>query len=130
MTQRDDDLQAKIADLDARLREIEALQALTLRILSTTRPLDGVLSQYGASQSQQDSLYRLLYTLAGRIKGREREHPTHAYFRMQFAEIFPRQEDQAFMDLVVETLRIERPVYRELYAYMSAHGWLKKGAGG
>jgi hypothetical protein len=125
MTQRDDDLKAKVADLDARLREVEALQALTLRILSTTRPLDGVLSQYGASQAQQDSLYRLLDTLAGRIKGPAREHPTQAYFRMQFAEIFPRQEDRAFMDLVVETLRIEQPLYRELYAYMSAHGWVK-----
>ena len=42
---RDDDIAAKIADLDARLREVEALQALTLRILSTTRPLDAVLAQ-------------------------------------------------------------------------------------
>jgi len=125
MTQRDDDLHTTIADLEARLREVEALQALTLRILSTTRPLDGVLAQYGASQAQQDALYRLLDALAGRIKGPEREHPTPAYFRMQFSEIFPRQEDRAFIDLVVETLRIERPLYRELYAYMAAHGWMK-----
>jgi hypothetical protein len=125
MTQRDDNLHTKIADLEARMREVEALQALTLRILSTTRPLDGVLAQYGASQAQQDALYRLLDTLAGRIKGPEREHPTPAYFWMQFSEIFPRQEDRAFMDLVVETLRIERPLYRELYVYMTAHGWTK-----
>ena len=125
MTQRDDNLHTKIADLEARMREVEALQALTLRILSTTRPLDGVLAQYGASQAQQDALYRLLDTLAGRIKGPEREHPTPVYFWMQFSEIFPRQEDRAFMDLVVETLRIERPLYRELYVYMTAHGWTK-----
>jgi len=30
MTQRDDDLQAKVADFEARLREVEALEALTL----------------------------------------------------------------------------------------------------
>src|SRR5689334_21582945 len=95
MTNRDADLQAKVADLEARLREVEALQALTLRILSTTRPLDGVLAQYGASQAQQDSLYRLLDTLAGRIKGPERERPTQAYCQIQFAEIFPRQDDRA-----------------------------------
>jgi len=125
MSNLDDDLAAKIADLDARLSEVEALQALTLRILSTTRPLDAVLAQYGASQAQQQSLYGLLDNLAGRITGSERERPTHAYFQLQFAEIFPRQESRAFMDLVVDTLRLEQPLYRDLYAYMTAQGWVK-----
>jgi hypothetical protein len=125
MANRDDDLAAKIADLDARLCEVEALQALTLRILSTTRPLDAVLAQYGASAAQQQSLYHLLDNLAARIKGTERERPTPAYFQMEFAEIFPRQEDHGFMDLVVDTLRIEQPLYRDLHAYMTAQGWVR-----
>jgi len=125
MANRDDDLAAKIADLDARLSEVEALQALTLRILSTTRPLAAVLAQYGASQAQQQSLYRLLDSMAGRINAVERERPTYAYFQVQFAEIFPRQGDRAFMDLVVDTLRIEQPLYRDLHAYMTAQGWVK-----
>ena len=125
MSNRDDDLAAKIADLDARLSEVEALQALTLRILSTTRPLDAVLAQYGASEAQQQALYRLLDILAARTRGSERERPTQPYFEMQFAEIFPRQENGAFMDLVVDTLRLEQPLYRDLYAYMTAQGWVK-----
>jgi hypothetical protein len=125
MSNRDDDLAAKIADLDARLSEVEALQALTLRILSTTRPLDAVLAQYGASQAQQQSLYRLLDNLAARTTGPERERPTQSYFQMQLAEIFPPQADRAFMDLVVDTLRIEQPLYRDLHAYMTAQGWVK-----
>ena len=76
MANRDDDLAAKIADLDARLSEVEALQALTLRIISTTRPLDALLAQYGASEAQQQSLYRLLDNLAVRTRGTERERPT------------------------------------------------------
>jgi hypothetical protein len=44
---------------------------------------------------------------------------------MKFAEIFPRQEDRALEELVVGTLRIERPLYRDLYAYMTAQGWVK-----
>ena len=122
---RDDDIAAKIADLDARLREVEALQALTLRILSTTRPLDAVLAQYGASEAQQHALYRLLDNLAARVKGPERERPTQSYFEMQFAEIFPHQEDRTFVELVLSTLTIEQPLYRDLYAYMSAQGWVK-----
>ena len=35
-----DDKTLTLADLDARLREVEALQELILRILSTTKPLD------------------------------------------------------------------------------------------
>jgi len=125
MANRDDDLAAKIADLDARLSEVEALQALTLRILSTTRPLDAVLAQYGASQAQQQALYRLLDSLAARTRGPERERPTRSYFQMQLTEIFPHQEDRAFLDLIVDTLRIEQPLYRDLYAYMTAQGWVK-----
>src|SRR5919112_778202 len=118
MPNRDDELAAKIADLDARLSEVEALQALTLRILSTTRPLDAVLAQYGALEAQQQSLYRLLDNLAARLNGAERERPTRSYFKMQFDEIFPRQEDGALMDLVIDTLKIEQPSYRDLYRYM------------
>jgi hypothetical protein len=125
MPNRDDELAAKIADLDARLSEVEALQALTLRILSTTRPLDAVLAQYGALEAQQQSLYRLLDNLAARLNGAERERPTRSYFKMQFDEIFPRQEDGALMDLVIDTLKIEQPSYRDLYRYMSTQGWLK-----
>jgi hypothetical protein len=124
MTNSDDKLAEKIADLDARLSEVEALQALTLRILSTTRPLDAVLAQYGATHAQQESLYRLLDNLAARSHGPERERPTHASFLLQFGEIFPGQKDRTFSDLVVQTLRIEQPVYRDLYAYMAAQGWL------
>jgi hypothetical protein len=29
------------------------------------------------------------------------------------------------MDLVVDTLRIEQPLYRDLYAYMTGQGWVK-----
>jgi hypothetical protein len=122
MANRDDDLAAKIADLDARLREVEALQALTLRILSTTRPLDAVLAQYGASEAQQQALYRLLDNLAARVHGPERERPTQAYFQLQFSEIFPHQGDRTLIDLVVSTLAIERPLYRDLFTYLSAQG--------
>jgi hypothetical protein len=125
MTNEHDDLAAKIADLDARLREVEALQTLTLRILSTTKPLDAVLAQFGATQTQQDSLYRLLDDMAVRTRGPERERPTYRYLAGQIGEIFERREDPAFVDLVVGTLKIERPLYRDLHSYMQAQGWLK-----
>jgi hypothetical protein len=114
----------KLSDIDARLREVEALQQLILRILSITKPLDRVLEQYGATQSQEQAFYKLLDDLAVRSKGREQDRPTFGYFRTQLGNVFPAlRHDREFLELVIDTLKIERPAYRELYGYMTAQGW-------
>lgn len=124
MTNSADALTEKLADIDARLREVEALQQLILRILSTTKPLDSVLEQYGATQSQEQAFYRLLDDLVTRSKGREQDRPTFGYFRTQLGNVFPAlRDDRQFMELVIDTLKIERPAYRALHGYMAAQGW-------
>jgi hypothetical protein len=111
-------------ELDARLREIEAVQQLILRILSTTKPLDNVLEQYGATDTQERAFYALLDDLSRRSHGKEQDRPTFAYFVMKVQEIFPAlRQDREFINLLVDTLRTERPAYRELSAYVKAHGW-------
>jgi hypothetical protein len=113
-----------LADLDARLRAVEALQSVILRILSTTKPLDGVLEQYGATEAQQRAFYRLLDDLAARAKGHEKDRPSFPHFEMKIAEILPaRRGDREFMNLVIDTLKVERLVYRELHEYILAQGW-------
>jgi hypothetical protein len=115
-----------LADLDARLREVEALQQLILGILSTTKPLDNLLEQYGATATQERAFYSLLDDLAGRAKGRENDRPTFAYFEMKLGDIFPSlRQDRQFVRLVIDTLKLERPAYRELHGYMAAHDWAK-----
>jgi hypothetical protein len=111
-------------ELDARLRELEAVQQLILRILSTTKPLDNVLEQYGATDTQERAFYQLLDNMAARSRGKEQDRPTFAYFVMNVQEIFPDlRHDREFINLLVDTLRLERPVYRDLAAYAKAHGW-------
>ena len=113
-----------LADLDGRLRAVEAVQELILRILSTTRPLDRLLEQYGATETQELALYRLLDELSTRAKGPERTRPTFPYFEMQMIEIFPEQRsDREFIAAIIDTLSLERLAYRELHAYMAAQGW-------
>lgn len=121
-----DDTQPTIADLDARLREVEVLQALILRILATTKPLAHVLDQYGATEKQERDFCALLDDLARRAKGREADRPTFAFFKLKIAEIFPSlRGDGQFVELLVDTLKVERSAYRELHAYMAAQGWGK-----
>jgi len=118
------DLAAQLADLDARLREVEAVQALMMRLLATTRPLDALLRQYGATETQERALFTLLDELVTRMRGSEGEHPTFGYFQMKLAEIFPAlRNDRQFVQLVLDTLKIERPAYRELHTYAAAQRW-------
>jgi hypothetical protein len=110
--------------LDARLREVEALQQLMLRIIATTKPLDTLLERYGATTTQEQAFYKLLDELVMRSKGREAEHPTFGYFTMQLAQIFPAlKTDRDFVATIIDTLKIERPVYQELHAFVTARGW-------
>jgi hypothetical protein len=119
-----DDGTISIADLDARLRQVEAMQALILRLLSTRKPLDAVLEYYGATDTQERAFYRLLDEIASRTKGREQDLPTFGYFQVQIDGIFPAlRGNREFISLLIETMRLERPAYRELHGYMAAQGW-------
>jgi hypothetical protein len=124
MADTNPDVAARLADMEARIRELDAVQQLILRILSTTKPLDTVLEQYGATETQARALYRLLDELVTRARGREQDRPTFAYFQMQLENIFPsHRNDRDFTRLVIDTLKIERAAYRELASYCAACGW-------
>jgi len=111
-------------DLDARLREVEALQELVLKLLATTKPLDRVLEQYGATETQARAFYTLLDDLAARMRNGDQNRPSYGYFEMQVGELFPAlRGNREFLGLLIDTMKIERPVYRELHSYMTAHGW-------
>ena len=113
-----------LASLDARLREVEAVQQLMLRIMATTKPLDVLLERYGATATQEQAFYKLLDDLVARSKGRDREAPTFGFFTMQIGQIFPAlKNDREFIGMVIDTLKLERPIYRELHDYVTANGW-------
>ena len=43
---------------------------------------------------------------------------------MKVEEIFPSlHRDREFVALLIDTLKLERPSYHELHAYMTAHNW-------
>jgi len=124
MTDVGKDALGQIAALEARVEALEAVQELLLRLLSTTRPLAGVLEHYSATKTQEQAFYRLLDSLAGRTAGAIRDRPSFAFFEMQINEIFPHlRGDREFVQLLIDTLKVERPAYRELHQYMVANHW-------
>ena len=120
----DSDVSGRIAALEAQVEELKSVQDLLLRLLSTTRPLANLLEFYGATDSAEQALYQLLDELLIASRGPKPRQPTFSYFRMRLDELFPQQRgDRAFVQTLIDTLKVERPAYRELHAYMAAHGW-------
>jgi hypothetical protein len=118
------DLRSRVAQLEARVEELVMIQNLLLRLASTTRPLASLLQQYGATETQEQALYRLLDRVRDGVKGAERDRMSFAMFKRGFSEIFPaKRDDREFLQLLIDTLKVERPAYRELHEYMTAHRW-------
>jgi len=114
----------RVAQLEARIEELTMIQNLLLRLLSTTRPLARVLEHYGATETQEKAFYRLLDGLAERARGPERDHPSFAFFQRGVNEIFhDRRDDAEFLQMLMDTLKVERAAYRDLHAYMFERGW-------
>ena len=92
--------------------------------MSMTRPLSNVLEQFGATRTQEQELLKFLDELVERSRGPERGRPSRAHFEMHVGGIMPTlRGNREFLQLLMDTLKVERPAYRELYEYMTAQGW-------
>ena len=111
-------------DLEARVAHLEMMQDLLFRLMSMTRPLSNVLEQFGATRTQEQELLKFLDELVERSRGPERGRPSRAHFEMLVGQILPAlRGNRDFLQLLMDTLKVERPAYRELHEYMAAHGW-------
>ena len=84
-----------------------------------------MLSQYGATSTEEQALLQYIDQLAERAHSLERsKRPTIEEFQERVAEILPSlRNDIEFLRLIIDTLRVERVAYRELHEYMTAQGW-------
>ena len=118
------DDQDRTKDLEARVAHLEMMQDLILRLISASQPLAQVLEQFGATKKQEQDLLRFLDELVERARGPERGRPSRAHFEMKVGEIMPSlRGNREFLGLLVDTLKVERPAYRELHEYMQKQGW-------
>ena len=112
------------SDLEARVAHLEMMQDLLFRLMSMTQPLSNMLEQFGATRTQEQELLKFLDELVERSRGPERNHPSRAHFEMHVGEILPSlRGNREFLQLLMDTLKVERPAYRELHDYMTLHGW-------
>jgi len=118
----------RLAELESHVAQLDMIQQLLLRLMAIMHPLSTMLAQYGATATQEQSLLRYLDELAERLRSLElRNRPSFDEFRTRTAEILPAlREDPDFLRLVIDTLRVERTAYHELYEYMIAQGWANR----
>jgi hypothetical protein len=116
----------RLAELEAHVAQLDMIQQLLLRLMSVTHPLSNVLTQFGANAAQEQELLQLLDELAARARSLDLDNqPSFDVFQVRVAEILPAlQGDREFLRLLIDTLRVDRAAYRELYDFMIAHDWL------
>jgi hypothetical protein len=118
----------RLADLEAHVAQLDMIQQLLLRLMSVTQPLANVLSHFGANASQEQEVLRLLDDLATRARSLDRDtQPSFDEFQGRVSDILPALDgDGDFLRLLMDTLRVDRPAYRDLHDFMVAHGWLAR----
>ena len=118
------DVAARVAALETEIQELKAVQDLLLRLLSTTRPLSSMLEYYGATESAEQALFRYLDEMVERVRGPQHAQPTFGAFQVRIWGLCPQlRGDRQFMQLLIDTLKVERPAYAELYKFMADHHW-------
>ena len=97
---------------------------LALRLLALEKPISAVLERYGATDAEDVAVHALLDDLAKRAEQGGLVAPSFGGFIGQLYARFPSiRENREFVSLLLDTLKVDRPAYQKLHAYLSAHGW-------
>jgi hypothetical protein len=121
-----DNQETRIAALEAKVQELDALVNLTLRLLAVEKPISAVLERYGATEAEDLAVHALLDDVAKRAEQGGMYSPSFGGFIGELFERFPAvRGNQQFVSLLLDTLKVDRPAYQKLHKYVSAEGWPK-----
>jgi hypothetical protein len=119
-----DDHDSRIQALEAKVEELEALVTLALRLLAVDKPLCALLARYGASAAEDRAVHALLDDVIQRFEAGGIYTPAFAGFLNDLEKRFPSVKgDREFVSLLLDTLKLDRPAYQQLHAYVTSRGW-------
>lgn len=114
----------RIAALEAKVQELDALVNLTLRPLAVEKPVSALLERYGATETEVIAVEALLDDVARREQKGGMYAPSFGGFVNELSERFPAvRGDREFIELLLDALRVDRPAYQRLHAYALAQQW-------
>jgi hypothetical protein len=121
-----DNQETRIAALEAKVQELDALVNLALRLLSVEKPISAVLERYGRNRGGGSSRHALLDDVAKRAEQGGMYAPSFGGFVNELVERFPAvRGNREFVSLLLDTLKVDRATYQKLHAYVAAQGWPK-----
>ena len=110
--------------LEAKVRELDTLVNLALRLLSIEKPVSALLERYGATESEDLAVHALLDHAAKRADQGGMYTPSFGGFVAELFIALPSvRDDREFVGLLLDTLRIDRPAYQKLHAFIASQGW-------
>ena len=116
----------RIAALEAKVQELDTLVNLALRLIAVEKPVSRLLERYGATGAEDLAVHALLDDVAARAAQGGMYAPSFFGFASELVKRFPAvRGDRQFVSLLLDTLKIDRPVYQKLFAYALAEGWPK-----
>lgn len=119
-----EDVQVRLAAVEARLQEVEALANLALRLLAVEKPVSALLQRYGASESQDRAVHGLLDDIAARADQGGIYAPSFSGFTSDLFRLFPTvRHNREFVAMLLDTLKLDRPTYQKLHTYVTDQGW-------
>lgn len=119
-----DDHEARIAALEAKVHELEALVNISLRLSSAEKPITTLLTRYGATEAEALAVHALLDDVLRRVNAGGFYTPSFAGFHRDLVKVCPAaRDDREFVALLLDTLKADRPSYQQLHAFVTANGW-------
>jgi hypothetical protein len=118
------DLEARVAALEAKLQEVDAIANLALRLLAIEKPISSLLLRFGATAAQEMAVHALLDDIASRIGKGGLYAPSFSGFASDLFRCFPAvRNNREFVVLLLDTLRLDRPSYQAVQIYATEQGW-------
>jgi hypothetical protein len=120
----DDSHEQRISALEAKVQELDALVNVAMRLLAVEKPVSAVLERYGATEAEDVAIHALLDDVATRAERGGMYAPSFGGFVTDLFERFPSvRGNKEFVSLLLDTLKVDRPAYQKLHAYITAQGW-------
>jgi hypothetical protein len=118
-------LDDRVAALEAKVQELDALVNLALRLIAVEKPVSALLERYGATEAEDLAVHALLDDVATRATQGGVYAPSFGGFTNQLWESFPAvRGNREFVSLLLDTLKLDRPAYQKLHAYIQSAAWL------
>jgi hypothetical protein len=119
-----DDHEQRIAALEAEVHELKALINVALRLSAADKPLTALLARFGATEAETLAVHALLDDVVRRVQTGGFYTPSFSGFLSDLVKVCPAARgDREFVVLLLETLKVDRPTYQQLHAFVTAQRW-------